>query len=77
MIEKDPDECISNLEGLCIQLKDFSLKGSISDEDYMIHVLNNLPKEYDIILDGLENHLISNEDDSLSLGKIEPQVLKN
>ena len=26
----------------------------------MIHILNNLPEEYDVILDGLENHLMMN-----------------
>ena len=26
-------------------------------DNFIIHVLNNLPKEYDLILDGLENHL--------------------
>ena len=35
----------------------FGLKGSITDNNFMIHDLNNLPKDYDVILDGLENHL--------------------
>ena len=29
----------------------------------MIHVLNNLPKDYVVILDGLENHLMVIGDD--------------
>ena len=31
----------------------------------MIHVLNNLPEEYDLILHGLENCLTSTRDDAL------------
>ena len=33
----------------------------------MIHVLNNMPKEYDMILDGLENHFTLSSDDSLTV----------
>ena len=29
-------------------------KNTISDEDSMIHTLNNLPEEYEIAFDGLE-----------------------
>ena len=56
-IKKDPDEWILNLEGLRNQMNGFGLKGSATDQDFMMHVQNNLPKEYDIILDGLENCL--------------------
>ena len=28
-------------------MNEFDLKGSITDEDFMIYILNNLPKEYD------------------------------
>ena len=38
---------------------EFGQKGNVSDEDFMIHVLNNLPKEYNVILDGLENCLMA------------------
>ena len=58
-IKKDPDEWISNLEGLQIHTNEFKLKGNTNGEDFMIHVLNNLHKEYDVILDGIENHLMS------------------
>ena len=33
----------------------------------MIHVLNSLPKEYDVILDGLENHLTSSSIHALTI----------
>ena len=53
LMEKDPDEWISNLEGLQICIYEFGLKGNITDEDFMIHVSNDLLKEYNVILDGL------------------------
>ena len=41
----------------------FRPRGNKTDEDFMINVLNNLPKEYDVNLDGLENHLSLSSDD--------------
>ena len=49
-----------------IQMTKFRQKGNVSDEDFMMHVLNNLPKEYDVILDGLENHLTISGDNALT-----------
>ena len=37
------------------------------DEDFMIHILNNLPEEYYVILDGLENRLTASGDDALTI----------
>ena len=59
LIDKDPNEWISHLKGLQIWMNEFKQKGNVSDEDFMIHVLNNLPKEYDVILNGLENYLMA------------------
>ena len=56
-METDPDEWISNLEGLQICMNGFDQKGNITDEDFVIHILNNLPGEYNVVLDGLESHL--------------------
>ena len=33
----------------------------MSDEDFMIHVLNNLTEDYDVVLDGMESRLMLNE----------------
>ena len=40
---------------LQIHMNEVGLKGNTSGEDFTIHVLNNFPKEYDVILDELEN----------------------
>ena len=40
----------------------------------MVHVLNNLPVEYDVILDRLENHLTSTGDDALTIDSIHEKL---
>ena len=67
LVAKDPDERILNLERLQIGMKRFELKGNTSDEDVMIHVLHNFPKEYVIMLDGLEKCLTLSSDDALKI----------
>ena len=60
-------------------MKKFRLKGSITENDFMIHVLNNMPKDYDVILDRLENHLTATGDDEMTIDfsqKIESTVQK-
>ena len=69
-IDKVPNEWISHLEGLRICMNVFGHKSIVSDEDFMIHVLNNLLKEYDIILNRLKNHLTATGDDALTIYSI-------
>ena len=80
--DKEPDEWVSHLEGLQIRMTEFGQKGNVSDEDFMIHILNNLPKKYDVILDGLENRLMATRDNQclnnrFNLRKIESSVQEN
>jgi len=49
---QDPDVWISELESLRARLKE--IKSDISDEDFMIHVLNGLPAEYKVQVSKLE-----------------------
>ena len=53
----DPDEWISELEGLRTEIEEINSSSAVSDYDFMVKILNNLPSEYDVILDGLENRL--------------------
>ncbi len=39
----------------------------LSDREYMIHELNNLPEEYDVDLDSFENCIASTREDGLTL----------
>ena len=48
---KDPDEWLDELERIRADLE--MMKSEISDEDFKIHVLNNLPKEYESIIEKL------------------------
>ena len=61
-------------------MKEWGLKGSSSDEDFIIHVRNNIPMESDdIILDRFDNHHIKWGWCSNNTGnkrKIKPQVQK-
>ena len=40
----------------------------------MIQVLNNVPNEYDVILDGVKNHLTSSGSDALTMEVISEQL---
>ena len=40
----------------------------------MIYVLNNLSKEYNVILDGLENHLMATGDNALTIDSIHEKL---
>ena len=57
--DKDPDEWISGLEKLRKLVK--STGSEISDKDFIIHVLNNLPKTYESMIDNFEKELDKDE----------------
>ena len=71
-VDKDPDKWISHLEELRIQMIEFGQTGSIT-KDFMIHVLNNLPKDYDVALNGLENCPVTG-DDALTINVIREKL---
>ena len=52
----------------------FGKKGNVSDEDFMIHILNNLPEEYDVILDRLENCLMVTGENALMINSIREKL---
>ena len=55
-------------------MTDFGQKGSVSDKDFMIQVLNNLPEEYSVILDRLENCLIATGENALNIDSIREKL---
>ena len=57
-VENNPDEWISELESMRNEIDKINLSTQMSDQDFMIHVLNNLPVEYDVVLDGMESRLL-------------------
>ena len=72
-IEKGPMSGSLIWKGIKFKWINFGLK-VITDEDFVVHVLNNLPKEYNVILDGLENHLKSYKDDALTIEVIHKKL---
>ncbi len=72
--DKDPDVWITNFEALKQRMDEIGLVGRISDMEFMIHVLNNLPKEYDVVLDSLENCIVSTGEDRLTLESLREKL---
>ena len=66
-IEKDFNEWISYWKGSEFKKTKFWSKGSINNNGFMIHMLNNLPQEYDVTLDGLKNSCTSSGPDALTI----------
>ena len=52
----------------------FRQKGNVSDKDFVIHVLNNLPEEYNVILDGLENCLTTTGGNVITIDSIRKKL---
>ena len=62
-VEMHPGEWITELESLRNGIDKISVSTKMSDEDSMIHVLNNLIEKYDAVLDGMESRLMLKEND--------------
>ena len=75
-MQKEPDEWISNLEGLRIHMGEFGQKGGINDNDFAIYILNNFTKGYNVILDEIKNSLTATGDDELTI-EIIPEKLNH
>ena len=65
--EVHPDEWITELESLRNEMNGISLSSKMTDQDFMIHILNNLPEVYDVVLDGMESRLMLKDDDANKL----------
>ena len=67
----DPDIWIVNLEDIRIRME---LQGStMSDMDFMIHILNNLPKEYEVTQAKLEDKL-GDDIDPLTIDELRTEL---
>ena len=53
---------MTELESLRNEIEKISISTNMSDEDFMIHVLNNLTEEYGVVLDKMESRLMLKED---------------
>ena len=55
-------------------MDEFGQKSSITEENFMIHVLDNFPKKYNVIFDGLENYLMASGDNVLTIEVIREKL---
>ena len=51
--EDDPDEWITDLESLRAEMNSVNISGKMTDMDFIIHVLGNLPEEYEVAAESL------------------------
>ena len=65
--DEDPDPWLTNLELKRRRLK--TLGATIEDDDMILHILNNLPKEYETVVELCE--------EDLSRGKVNLQTVRN
>ncbi len=55
-------------------MDEIGLVGRMSDMEFMIHVLNILPEEYDVVLDRLETCLVSTGEYRLRLESLREKL---
>ena len=51
---------ITELEDINSQIDEIELTSQMSDDNFMLHVMGNLPKEYEAVFTDLENRLMAN-----------------
>ena len=73
-VRKDPDVWILKLESLQNEMEEIGILGKLLDDDFMIHVLNNLPKEYDVVVDNLESKLCDEGNSKLTIEQIREKL---
>ena len=56
-VKTDPDEWVTKLEHYRVRIKGINAKAEISDEDLMVHIIANLPKQYSEFITAIENDL--------------------
>ena len=72
--QDDPDDQISKLEGYMTEIETIDASSAISEKDLMLHVMNNLPKEYEVILDGLESRIDKSGAEKLTIEVIREKL---
>ena len=55
--EEDPDCWLTELESLCTEIDAVNISSDMSDIDFITHVLQNLPEEYEVVVESLESRL--------------------
>ena len=70
-VKHDPDVWLTELEDLRMQL--LNAGSTLSEDDLLEHALNNLPREYDVVVSKLEDRL-SSKTDPLTIEDLRTQL---
>jgi hypothetical protein len=71
-IGRDPDEWVTELELLRQRLKTLGVQ--VDDEDLVIHILNNLPSEYDSLVEAIEEDLNKGAADEVTVKRVRERI---
>ncbi len=55
--EEDPDKWITELESLRTEMDNINISGKMTDTDFIIHILSNLPEENEVATNALEEKM--------------------
>ena len=58
-LKDNPEVWIIELEDIHNQMDEIRLTSQISDDDFKLHIMCNLPEEYEAVLTYLENRLMA------------------
>ena len=72
--EIDPGDWISLLEGYRTDIETINATLAISEKDFILNIVNNLPKQYNSILDSLENQLGETGNNALTFEIIQEKL---
>ena len=64
-MNKGPNELITEIESLRAQIDDTKFSSPMTERDFLVHVLNNLPEVCDTAIDGLESRLSKSDSEEL------------
>jgi gag-polypeptide of LTR copia-type len=71
-VDQDPDIWITELELMRKRLK--TLKVIIEDEDFVMQVINNLPMEYDSLVEAIEEDMNKELEDQITVKRVRERI---
>ena len=73
-INQDPDESLQELEYIRLRIKGIAVGSEIKDEDFVTHVLANLPDGYSEFISSVEGELYK-EGSTINLNDLQVRLL--
>ena len=66
-MENVPEVLITEFEGIHNQIDELGLIPQMSDDDFMLLIMSNLPEEYEAVLTDVENRLILESGEKITI----------